>query len=195
MTASRDGTVAAGTLPTATQTQAGEAAPVRVWDPLVRIFHWSLVTAFAVSWLTGDDMRQVHMLSGYVIAGLLGFRLLWGLVGPMRARFTDFVHHPVTVFAYLRDVIGFRARRYVGHNPAGGAMVVALLSVLIVSVVTGLMMTSDTFWGVEWVEEVHGIAANVALLLVGLHLAGVFAASLQHRENLVLAMITGRKRA
>ncbi|MDR6288146.1 MULTISPECIES: cytochrome b/b6 domain-containing protein [Inquilinus] len=171
-----------------------QPATTRVWDPVIRIFHWTLVVAFAISWLTGDEVKSVHLASGYVIIGLLSVRLLWGLVGTKHARFTDFIYRPSTVAAYLRDIVRLRARRYLGHNPAGGAMILVLLSGLVVACATGFMMTTDAYWGVEWVEDVHEAAANILILLVGLHLAGVAVASFEHRENLVKAMITGRKR-
>ncbi len=180
-----------------TDNEAGRVsrpAMTPVWDPLVRVFHWSLVLAFTVAWLTGDELRRVHEIAGYVILGLVAFRLVWGVVGGAHARFTDFVYRPGTVIGYLGDMLRRRAKRYIGHNPAGGAMVVALLAMLTVTCATGVMMTTDAFWGVEWVEEAHEIASNAMLVLIGLHLAGVFAASAEHRENLVRAMITGLKR-
>jgi cytochrome b len=169
-------------------------ATVKVWDPVVRIFHWALVAAFITSWMTGDEVRSIHLASGYVIMGLVVVRVVWGLVGTRHARFASFIHRPSTVLAYLRDTLRLRARRYIGHNPAGGAMILALLSGLAVVCATGFMMTTDAYWGVEWVEDLHGAAANLLIILAGLHLAGVAAASFEHRENLVKAMITGRKR-
>ncbi len=165
-----------------------------VWDPLVRIFHWSLVIAFIVAWLTGDELQRVHEIAGYVILGLVAFRLVWGIVGGAHARFSDFVRRPGTVIRYLIDMLRLRAKRYIGHNPAGGAMVIALLAMLAVTCATGIMITMDAFGDVGWVEEAHEVASNLTLVLVGLHLVGVFAASVEHRENLVRAMITGRKR-
>lgn len=175
--------------------RATRPATVKVWDPLVRIFHWSLVLAFIIAWATGDEVESVHIATGYVIMGLVGFRLVWGLIGTKHARFTDFIRSPRTVIAYMRDMLRFRAKRYLGHNPAGGAMVAALLLMLSALSATGYMMTTDAFWGVEWVEEVHEALANLMLVLVGLHLAGVAFSSVEHRENLVRAMFTGRKRA
>jgi len=166
----------------------------RVWDPVVRIFHWALVAAFATSWLTGDEVKSVHLASGYVIISLLAVRLVWGLIGTRHARFTDFVCRPSMVLAYLRDVLRLKAKRYLGHNPAGGAMTIALIAGLAVACTTGFMMTTDAFWGIEWVADVHEAAANVLILLVGLHLAGVAVASFEHREHLVKAMLTGRRR-
>jgi len=169
-------------------------AEVRVWDPLVRIFHWSLVAGFAIAWLTGDELKGVHNAAGYIVMGLVGFRVLWGLVGTRHARFSDFVRRPAAVVGYLMDMVRGRAPRHLGHNPAGGAMIVALLAAVAVISATGIMMTTDAFWGVEWVEELHEGSVNFALVLVALHLLGVLFASLEHGENLVRAMITGRKR-
>lgn len=173
---------------------AGEAATVRVWNPMVRVFHWSLVAAFAVAWLTGDEFERLHEATGYVIIALLGVRIVWGFVGSTHSRFADFVYRPSQVVGYLVDTALLRARRYLGHNPAGGAMVVALLLVLAATAGSGFAMTTDAFHDAHWVEEVHEVMANVAILLVGLHLVGVAVASFEHRENLMRAMITGRKR-
>jgi cytochrome b len=152
------------------------------------------VAAFAVAWLSGDELERLHEATGYVIIVLLGVRIVWGFVGSTHARFADFVYRPSRVVGYLADTARLRARRYLGHNPAGGAMVVALLVVLAATAGSGFAMTTEAFHDAHWVEEVHEVMANVAILLVGLHLAGVAVASLEHRENLVRAMITGRKR-
>lgn len=167
---------------------------VRVWDPLVRVFHWSLVAAFATAWLTGEQNERVHELAGYAVAGLVAVRVLWGFVGTRHARFADFVYGPGTILRYVADLVRGRARRYLGHNPAGGVMIVALLATLAVIAGTGLAMTFGP-GETEALEELHEGAANAALALVALHLIGVAAASLLHGENLVAAMLTGRKRA
>lgn len=167
---------------------------VRVWDPFVRIFHWSLATLFLTAFLTGDEWERVHENAGYAIAALLGLRIVWGFVGPRHARFADFVKGPRTVLGYLRDTVSMRARRYIGHNPAGGIMVLALIASIAAICLTGWMMTTDAWWGVEWVEEVHEAAAFGTLALIALHVAGVVLASVEHHENLVRAMFTGRKR-
>lgn len=170
-------------------------AEVKVWDPLIRIFHWSLVAAFAIAWATGDELDRLHEIAGYAVVGLVGIRLVWGLIGSRHARFADFVRGPDKVTAYVRDIMRFQAKRYLGHNPAGGAMIIALLAMLAIICGTGIMMTTDAFWGVEWVEEVHELAVNITLGLIIFHLLGVLFASIEHGENLVKAMITGRKRA
>jgi cytochrome b len=150
----------------------------------------------------------LHSLAGYMIGGLLVFRLLWGLVGPRYARFTDFVKSPAMVVAYLKDLLGLRARRYIGHNPAGGAMIVVLLLSLVVTTVTGLLaygsvgsgplvflFAQQSSYGSEWWEEIHEFFANFTLLLVLIHLGGVMFESLLHKENLARSMFTGTKRA
>ncbi|KQZ01965.1 cytochrome B [Pseudolabrys sp. Root1462] len=178
--------------------QAGGATPpamVKVWDPLVRVFHWSLATLFLVAYATGDDIEKVHIAAGYTIAGLVAFRVIWGLIGPQHARFSNFLRSPAATFVYLRDVAMFRAPRYIGHNPAGGAMIVALLIMITGSCITGYMMTTDAYWGSKALEEVHEAFANLTIGLVAFHVLGVLIASFEHRENLVKAMFTGRKRA
>ena len=181
-----------------TETETGDIqspATVRVWDPLVRIFHWSLVGLFAFAFLTGDEWQKPHETAGYIIAGLIGFRVIWGFAGSRHARFASFIYGPSTVAGFLTDTVRMKARRYLGHNPAGGLMVIGLLMAIAVISLSGWMMTTDAYWGVEWVEELHEAAAFTALGLVALHIGGVLVASFEHGENLVRAMVTGRKRA
>lgn len=181
---------------------------IRVWDPLVRVFHWTLVLAFAIAYITEDEFLDLHVFAGYLIAALIAFRLLWGVVGSRHARFTDFVRRPSTVWTYIKSMAGRHPKRYLGHNPAGGAMVMALLVSLILTVVTGvayygageysgpmaaMIGGAGAFWA-DVLEEAHELLANLTVVLVALHVAGVVLASLQHRENLVRSMLTGRKR-
>ncbi len=197
-----------------------ETGEIRVWDPFIRLFHWSLVLAFFTAYLTGDELDQVHRWTGYFIAGLLVLRILWGFVGSRHARFRDFLYPPGEIAAYLRGLFSGHPKRYLGHNPAGGLMVILLLVMLSLTTVTGVALdqyTPDAPWtgavafsweedddddeeheayeGPEWLEETHEFFANFTLLLVVLHIAGVVVSSRLHRENLVRAMITGRKPA
>ncbi|MGB7287828.1 MAG: cytochrome b/b6 domain-containing protein [Salaquimonas sp.] len=167
---------------------------VKVWDPFVRIFHWSLLGLFVFAYFTGDEWDKAHELAGYIIAGLIALRIGWGIIGSKHARFSDFVYRPTTVLAFVRDSIALKAKRYIGHNPAGGAMVIALMLAIIAISISGYMMTTDMYWGTQWVEDVHEISVNGTLVLVGLHVAGVVLASFEHKENLVKSMFTGRKR-
>jgi len=170
-------------------------AMVRVWDPFVRIFHWSLVALFVVAFVTGDELERVHVAVGYVIVGLVAARIVWGFIGSRHARFSDFVRPPAETLSYLRRAVRGVAPRHIGHNPAGGLMTLALLGMIIAISGTGFMMTTDAFWGAGWVEGLHEGLVDATLGLIALHVGGVVLASIEHRENLVKAMITGRKRA
>jgi cytochrome b len=194
MSAYDDRAQAGGAQPPATASLADAARTVRIWDPVVRAFHWSLVLAFVIAWMSGDELQDLHEAAGYAIVGLLAIRVAWGFVGTRHARFSEFVYRPSAILGYLIDTARLRARRYLGHNPAGGAMVLALIATLAATCTTGFMMTTDAYWGVDWVQEAHEFAANLSVVLIGLHLVGVFVASVEHRENLIGAMITGRKR-
>lgn len=171
------------------------SATVRVWDPLVRIFHWSLVGLFAFAFVTGDEWTRPHELAGYAIAALVALRVVWGLLGSRHARFSSFVTRPSKVAGFLSDTARLKAQRHIGHNPAGGAMVIAMLLAISVIAASGYMMTTDRFWGVDWVQSLHEVAVYGTLGLIALHVGGVLLASIEHSENLVMAMITGRKRA
>jgi cytochrome b len=167
---------------------------ILVWDPLVRVLHWGLAASIATAWLTSGHPKGLHQLAGYVAGALIVVRVGWGLFGPGHARFLSFVRGPRATLGYLRDIARGAERRHIGHNPAGGAMVVALIATVAAQVTVGWLQTTDAFWGVEWIEVLHAALARQILVLVALHLGGVLIASLRHRENLPLAMITGRKR-
>lgn len=111
---------------------------IRVWDPLVRLFHWGLVVAFTIAYLSGDEENSLHVYSGYAVLGLISFRVLWGFIGTRYARFSQFVTSPGTVIQYLKDLLARKPKHYTGHNPAGGWMVLALLLTLFVVTVSGL---------------------------------------------------------
>ncbi|WP_335930847.1 cytochrome b/b6 domain-containing protein [Mesorhizobium sp. M8A.F.Ca.ET.182.01.1.1] len=168
---------------------------VRVWDRAVRSFHWALVLSFVTAWLTSHSSEGIHHWAGYAAAALIGIRLLWGVLGTRYARFSQFVRDPATVARYLSAILSGREARYIGHNPAGGAMVIVLIAAMASTALTGWLMTTDAYFGVPWVEAAHSLAAHGLLLLVLLHIGGVALASFRHRENLVRAMITGRKRS
>lgn len=168
---------------------------VKVWDRPVRLFHWSLAGSVALCWLTADELQSVHEVAGYAAAGLIGLRLVLGVAGTRYARFSQFIRSPKSTLAYARETLRHREQRYLGHNPLGAAMVVALIMMVAGIALTGWMQTTDAYWGIEWVEETHETMAELLLVAIALHVAGVIHASLRHHENLVLAMITGRKRA
>ncbi|MDR3495643.1 MAG: cytochrome b/b6 domain-containing protein [Ancalomicrobiaceae bacterium] len=170
------------------------AAKTRVWDPLVRLFHWSLALSFVIAWLSSESTEGLHIWAGYAAAALVAFRCIWGFAGSRYARFSQFVRSPSTVLSYIRAIAAGREARYIGHNPAGGAMIVALLVTMAATAASGWMLNLDAFWGVAWVQHLHNALANGLMVLVLGHLAGVAVASFRHRENLVVAMFSGKKR-
>lgn len=166
---------------------------ILVWDAPVRLGHWAMVFAFATAYLTHDSerWRLVHVNAGYVFFALLLFRFMWGFTGTRFARFHSFLFRPSEVAAYVRSLFSGRAEHWTGHNPAGSYAIFAILATGFLTTLTGMLTYFDI--GGELTEEPHEILGNFALFLVGLHVAGVFVGSLLHRENLVRAMITGRK--
>ena len=168
---------------------------VLVWDLPVRVTHWLMALSFAGAWLTAESerWRLVHVSLGWTMAGLIAFRLVWGLVGSRHARFGSFVRGPAAAWRYLRSLVGAQPEHHVGHNPAGALAIVALLGLGIVTVAAGWATEADVFGG--WAEELHEGAAGLMLGLVVLHIAAVVLSSRLHHENLVAAMINGRKAA
>lgn len=204
---------------------------IQVWDILIRLFHWCLVIAFCVAYLTSEEENDWHIVSGYLVLGLISFRVLWGFWGSHYARFSEFVCSPASVVQYVKRLRAGNAPHYLGHNPLGGWMVLALLLTLFVVTLSGLkvyaleegkgpfaMISSNNATPIamaqaqdqdeddddkdnedrneaaeEFWEEIHEIASNFMLLLIALHVAGVVLASRAHKENLVKAMLTGKK--
>lgn len=173
--------------------QPVSASKARVWDLPTRVFHWSLAASFTGAWLSAESerWRDIHVVLGYTLAGLIAFRLVWGVIGSRNARFSSFVFPPSRVMAYLKSLFGGTPEHHLGHNPAGGLAIIALL-VLGVAVAASGYATYQEIGG-EWLEELHEGAANAMLLLVLVHLVGVVVSSVLHRENLVRAMFTGTK--
>lgn len=167
---------------------------VKVWDPLVRIVHWSLVLGIALAWIT-HEAGAVHEWLGYAVLAVVAVRIVWGIVGTRYARFTQFVYSPAHTLEYGRQILAHREPRHIGHNPLGGWMIVALLLSITLVGISGWLYTTDRFWGVKWMEDLHEGSANVMLALVAMHIGGVIFSSLRHGENLVRAMLNGRKRA
>lgn len=174
---------------------AADEPTVPVWDRFVRLFHWSTASLVLIAFLTTDDARWLHELAGYLVLVLIAARLAWGLIGTRHALFISFVAGPRAVLRYLVLLRAGRAPRYIGHNPAGGAMILALLLLLTIVAGSGWLSETDAYFGVPWVDHLHHYSAHLLLVFVGLHVAGAVVSSWLHRENLVLAMITGRKRS
>lgn len=179
--------------------QAAGATLIKVWDRLVRSLHWLLAAAMVTAWTSGhwqpSWFDEVHHGAGYVVAAVVLVRLAWGVVGGRYARLRQFVRGPRPTLAYARQLRAGAEPRYIGHNPLGGWMVLALLLVSAALSLTGYLYTTEWLWGYEWLENLHAALAWVVMVLVIGHLTGVVFTCWRHRENLVAAMISGRKRA
>ena len=168
---------------------------ILVWDVPTRVFHWLLVLSFGGAYLTAESerYRDIHVVLGYTLLGLIGFRLLWGFFGTRYAQFRSFLFKPGEIVAYLQSLFRGKPAHYVGHNPAGSMAIWLLLGLGILTGATGVMLFQDI--GGEALEELHEFASNAMLAIVVIHIAGVVVSSVLHRENLVRSMITGFKSA
>ena len=165
------------------------------WDLLVRLMHWSLAVGIAGAWITSGTWARFHEPIGYAVLAIAMLRLVWGFVGGRYARFTQFVQSPAHAARYTWLLLRRGEPRYVGHNPLGGWMVLALLACAIAAATTGWLFTTDRFWGDDTVQSLHFALACALLGLVALHMCGVIFTSFRHHENLVRSMINGDKRA
>ncbi|MGR8979892.1 MAG: cytochrome b/b6 domain-containing protein [Gammaproteobacteria bacterium] len=178
---------------------------INVWDLPLRIFHWLLAAGFFIAYLTEDELLNIHVGAGYLISVLLLFRLVWGFAGNRYARFSNFVCSPKQSIGYVKDLLALKSKRYIGHNPAGAAMILLLLIGLLMTCLTGFAVygaeeAAGPLAGIgsrheEFWEELHEIFANFTLFLVLLHVLGVLAESYLHHENLIKAMWNGRKKS
>jgi cytochrome b len=166
---------------------------VLVWDAPTRVFHWLQALSFGVAYLTAfsERMRNYHVALGYILLGLLVFRLLWGFIGTRYARFRSFLFNPKEIFSYLLTLLKGKPSHYLGHNPAGSVTVWLLLALGLFICVTGVLALQDD--ASDLVVDLHGLATNVMLGVIVLHLIGVLVSSVLHRENLVGSMLTGLK--
>ena len=166
---------------------------ILVWDWPVRLGHWLMVGGFALAWLTGDSetFRLVHVIAGATVLAVAAFRLPWGFIGSRYARFVDFVRGPVAVKDYVLSLLRLQPAHHVGHNPAGGWAIVLLLGLGILTGLAGWATYNDL--GGHWLEELHEGLATAMLTVVIIHVAGVVSGSVLHGENLVRAMVNGRK--
>lgn len=166
---------------------------IKVWDPVVRFFHWGTALLFFANMFMIDDESALHNYAGYTLFALVLVRLVWGVVGTEYARFSTFWPRMSDVKQHLKSLVSGAPEQHLSHNPLGALMVFNLLATLVLICVTGIMMTTDMYWGVEWVETAHEILANYALACVGLHIVGVLIEMHRSKVNIVKAMVTGRK--
>ena len=180
---------------------------IRVWDPLVRVGHWLLVISFIIAYLSEDNFLSLHTWAGYSVTGIILTRIAWGFIGTRHARFSDFIYPLSTVVQFVKNTLILRAKRYIGHNPAGGLMILAMIASLLITTLSGMTvygaaenagplaawLGGSSHFLEEIFEGIHEFFANLTLLLVIVHVTGVVLESLIHRENLVRAMVTGYK--
>jgi cytochrome b len=166
---------------------------VVVWDRPLRLWHWSLAILILIAWVTPNTYDSLHRFAGYAVIGLLAFRLVWGFVGTRHSRFDKVGLRLRAAPDYLKNLFHGNIGRYLGLNPAGVAMLVAMLALLAISTVTGAMQVTVRFFGVWWIEDTHAYSSQAVIVLAGLHVLGTLLMSVLQRENLVRAMFTGRK--
>ena len=178
------------------RTPADRTAPrtIAVWDLPLRLWHWALAICVLAAWFTPTVYDRLHRIVGYTVLGLLVFRLVWGFWGSRYSRFRMVGVRLRAAPGYLWNLRRGMTGRYIGLNPAGTLMLVALLASLAVSTITGAMSVTVTFFGVWWIEDTHAVASDAVIVLVVLHVVGVVLMGLLQRENLIRAMFTGRKR-
>lgn len=167
--------------------------PVLIWDIPTRLTHWLLVFCFLGAVITeeGERWRLFHVTFGYTMFGLVIFRVIWGFIGTRYARFVEFVRSPQEVMKYTLATISGKAQRYIGHNPLGSIAILVMLILVLVITVSGYVIFNDLSG--EWAEEMHEFFGNLLLVVVAIHIGGVFSSGMKHRENLVKAMISGTK--
>lgn len=181
---------------------------VKVWDRFIRLFHWTLVAGFATAWISGEiHASEIHVLAGYALCALVAARIYWGFRGSRYARFGSFFFPLGETLAYVRSMFTGRPKHYLGHNPAGALMVFTLLCIVTALLATGLAtlaaidfegpllliansVSDETAYALR---RLHELLANIAMALVVLHICGAILGSIQHRDNLVKAMFTGKK--
>ncbi|ESW62235.1 MAG: cytochrome B [Rhodobacter sp. CACIA14H1] len=166
---------------------------VKVWDPVVRLFHWSLVAGFVANDFLTRPGKEAHQWVGYAVAGLIGLRLVWGMVATRHARFADFLPSPAAVLGQMQDMATGRRRVHEGHSPLGALMIWNLLLTVAAIAATGYAQTTLAFFGVEWVEEAHEALVVWAELSIVVHVLAVVVESRRLGVNLPKSMVTGYK--
>ncbi len=166
---------------------------ILVWDVPTRVFHWALAISFAGAMITQDmeRLRLVHNTFGYTMLGLVGFRLVWGIIGTRYARFSSFVPSAGNVLSHVRSMLSRNPIHTIGHNPVGALGIIAMLTLTVGTATSGILL--DSVVAEELVEDLHEVMANGLLVVVGIHIAGVLFSSIAHKENLIRPMFSGFK--
>jgi cytochrome b len=170
-------------------------AKVLVWDLPLRLLHWTTALCVLVAWFTPNAYDTLHRAAGYAVLVLVPLRLIWGFAGSRHSRFRNPLRVCRTLPRYLMHIAQGRSRRYLGLNPAGSAISMVMLLLLVISAVSGWMQVTLRFFGVAWVQDTHTYSSHAVMALALIHVLGVLLMSIRQRENLVRAMITGWKRS
>jgi cytochrome b len=168
---------------------------VLVWDLPLRLMHWATALCVLVAWFTPNAYDTLHRTVGYAVLVLVPIRIVWGFIGTRHARFRNPLRVCRTLPRYLMHIAQGRSRRYLGLNPAGSAISMVMLLLLMISAVSGWMQVTLRFFGVAWVQDTHTYSSHAVMALALIHVLGVLLMSIRQRENLVRAMITGWKRS
>jgi cytochrome b len=164
-----------------------------IWDPIIRLFHWSVAFGFLLNYLILEEGSDPHEWVGYYILSALGIRFIWGFIGPRTARFSSFLPSWAGIKEHFKELKTGELSEQDGHNPVGALMVYALLLVLLATGVTGWMLGLDAFWGEDWAENLHAFCANATFSLVLVHITAVVFFSVKGPVNLIKQMVTGRR--
>lgn len=171
----------------------GAIGSQRVWDPFVRLFHWALVACVLLNLWVVEEGEPLHEWLGFAASALVATRILWGLIGTRHARFTDFWPTPARLSRHLRTLLRGEPEHHAGHNPLGAVMVLGLMGMVLALGLTGWLQTTDAFWGVDWLQELHEALGELLLPMVGLHAAAALVMGRIERTRLIKAMVTGTK--
>ena len=177
---------------------------MKIWDLLVRLLHWLLVITFIMSYTSKEQNYPLHLYSGYSLLGIIIIRFIWGFIGTYHARFKNFIYSPTITYRYIKKLLTYQQKRYIGHNPAGGAMVMILLLMLLIISLSGIALDgaenragplgeSTLFYYTESIKNIHIYSSNITVGLIILHIIGVLYSSIKHRENLIWSMLSGYK--
>lgn len=168
---------------------------IKLWDPLVRGFHWSLASLFFVNFFITEDGGDIHEWVGYLCVGLIGIRLLWSLISRGNANIRHLIPTKKGIQQHLNALFNRRIDPYEGHNPLGALMIITLLSLIMLLGITGYILENvDMFWGSEWLEELHEALANITLFAVFCHVSAIILLQKWGKIELIRPMVTGKRR-
>lgn len=167
----------------------------KLWDPLIRLFHWSIAAIFFANYFINEAGEDWHQWLGYIAVAWLLVRFIWGFIGKGAARWADFFPTPQRLSVHIKALVKGEAYHRFGHSPLGGLVMILMMLCILCLGITGFMMQEvDYFWGEDWVENLHAWVADTLWILVLIHLLAALFESYRTKENLPLSMITGKRK-